>query len=477
MQKEDINTPLYRDNSKNKEKPIEVVKKASEEALKTRRIVQIKPFGEKKTSDTKPTKAIFNISNKVPVTQSKPVSGDFMLKPNSSSLDFFKKGTAKSGVSGELKIDPSKASMDMFQTKKIDASNEEKPKEVEKEGEKKEEENKGSGLFGKFVENNKIGSGLFGNLVPQNASSEGQKDNKASGLFGSNNGVAGSNSFGIKTGGSSLFGTSSGLFTNRTISISKTEEKAETKKEPVQKTEPVPSTPIDPKKFDDPSKKPLFSKPLDGGLFGSLANVKTSGIFSGLGKSTGGLFSNLSKVNNKPGLFSNLPKTDGSSFFKKDLNEMEDDGEEDEEEQNKEESVDETKVEMKVQYQSDFDTLISCNVRNFKEQKSGSPPPEGGFGCGMVSLEIKKTKEGEANDGPKTITFVYRNQAKLVKHQSVLLKGLCGHRLLKSRKDGLFMSAYKNEEDNKPVKYIVKVLFNEEKDAADFVSELDKHVK
>jgi len=152
MQKEDMRKPLDRNNLDKQEEKVEIVKKASEETLKTRKIVQIKKFGQSNGSNTKPTKAVFNLSNATPQSTSGPISGDFTLKPVSSSLSFFKKGLS-SGISGEIKINPATASMNFF---KGQSSTTTKPKEVKPEPEKKEvEETNGQGNS-LFTNSNKL---------------------------------------------------------------------------------------------------------------------------------------------------------------------------------------------------------------------------------------------------------------------------------------------------------------------------------
>ena len=456
MQKQDIDTKLKRKEDENLPQEGKMLRKANADTLKERKIVNIKAFSKKESSGAEPSKAVFNFSSKVLGKNAKPVSGEFVLKPNSASLDFFGAKVQKSEkkniapVSGEIDLKNTSNPISFFrgnvqstQKKEGFSQNQnqegvkfEKKKEEPQEESKKEAEKPASLLFGKKVEKEGIGSGLFKGLVQSKENSkkqDGVDQEKTSGLFSKSNNSFGSGLFSEMKASSTLFGNqtnnSSGLFSTKSEAKQQVGQGGPLKKGP-----PL-GAKTDPEKFNHPDAKPMFGEPVIGGLFDSLKKANPNGLFSGLAASNntkGGLFSGK--------LFSGSKQADPSSFFKK--SHIEEQEEEDEEEE-KEESVDESKVEMKFEYKEEYDKIISLGVRDFKEQAMGAPPPEGGFGNGSISLETQKQniegKDGKndvktTEEKPQIITFVYRNQAKLVKHQSIIIKGLSSYKILKSRK-------------------------------------------
>ena len=349
--------------------------------------------------------------------------------------------------------------------KKKEEKKEEKTKETKEtvETQKKQTEQPKSQekkLLGDFVEKNGIGQGLFNT----------SKSTPTQGFFGNTNNNPNPQS-------NSLFGNlnNNGLFSaqNQTdkTKTDKTEPTADPKTNP--ETEPKEKFPIDQSKFKDPSKKSIFDNPIKTGLFDNLKSMSTTGLFSSnkiQGDNKGSLFSG--------GLFSKLQSGDKTSFFQNNMGDAEDDDTDKEDDQGKEESVDPKKVKMLKEYTSAYDTLINTNIRDFKEQAAGQKPPEAGFGCGSVSLEVKKTEKDSNDQKSNIVMFVYRNQAKVVRHQSILIKGLSTYKPLKSRKDAIILLTFKNcVESGKSVKYWVKVLFNEDNDAADFLKKLDEYYK
>lgn len=508
MQKQDLTNPLQRNNLEKQPLPDKPMKQASESVLETRKIVRMKPFGSNKNSNDKPTKAIFNFTSKAPGEELKPVSGKLTLKPTTSSLDFFRNGVQSmplggaKPVSGKLDVKSGKGGLSFFtgigsgsgnqnkeenkkekqkgvkeidntQQKSEENKEKEKPQEIEKKKEETKEEvapkNESKGLFGNYVKQNNIGSGLFSNLISSSTkksetNEQKKEEGQRSSLFGTSKPSLSGGLFGSSTKTSSLFGSNTkptgGLFGSM---ITKNPNSESSKK----------VAPIDQSKFNHEDSKPLFEKPVIGGLFDNLKKTTSGGLFSGLASTTnkeGGLFSG--------NLFSKTNQGDASSFFKKNnIDEVDEDEEGDEEAVQKDDSVDPSKVEMKVTYESQFDTAINLNVRDFKEQPVGGNPPEGGFGNGSVSLEtIKPQKDGEQQQN-NTITFAYRNPAKLVKHQSILIKGVSSCQILKSRKDAIKMFTYKNDpESGQSIRFLVKILFNEDKDALSFKQKFDELV-
>lgn len=494
MQKQDIKNPLNRGDVGKEPAPAQVIKEADSSVLKTRKILKMNPFTSKKGDDTKPTKAVFNFSSKTPGNQTKGISGEITLKPTTSSLDFFR-GSIKTApplenkkpVSGQITLTANPGSLDFFTGNKVTAKNTEEskkaeaeqkeakpeePKKVdeakEKETEKKEDTEQKKSLFGDYVNANNLGSGLFSGLVTKKtvqSTPVANQQNQGSGLFGkgSSNGAS---LFGSSNTESSLFGKkmpTSGLFAPKQTPV----EKKPSDSSQVEQ--------IDQKNFNDPNSKPLFDKPVIGGLFQTLKSANSGGLFSGLatsGNKEGGLFSG--------NLFSKAREGDSSNFFKKNnLDEVEEDEDGEDDLQKKEDSTDPAKVEMKVTYKSEFDTVINLNVRDFKEQAVGGPAPDGGFGIGSVSLETKKPEEGAGpTEKHNLVTFAFRNPAKLVKHQSNLIRGISTYKTLKSRKECVVMQTFKNKaEGSQLVKFIVKVLFNEDQDSQKFVEKLDLLMK
>ena len=392
MQKTDSTTPLDRNNLKTQDAGT-VLQKANQAKIEGRKILNIKPFGKKPNSETPVTKAKF-MFNTQPFkfgNNQAGISGKIDLKPT-SSMDFFKRGISSNNC-GEINLNSKTASLDFFKgTKPVPKKEEPKKEESKKEEPKKEETKKpeepvkepvkeqqeaksNGGLFGNFVKDNKIGSGLFSGLVKANKKDTPQTNsllsgNKPNSLFGSTNNSSGLFSQ-VK---SSLFGN-----------LSKPQETPqENNSKP--NNEPTPAKPQipqpNPSLFNNPDTSSLFGKPVKGGLFDKLSQQKTTGLFSGLG--------NSDKNGTSSGLFSKLPEGVKSNFFQNNDNEQVEE-DEDEEEQKKDESVDESKVKYLVTFESNFETLISKAVRNFKTQKVGGPAPDGGFGNGKVSLEKKKT--------------------------------------------------------------------------------------
>jgi hypothetical protein len=254
-------------------------------------------------------------------------------------------------------------------------------------------------------------------------------------------------------------------------------------------------------------------EPKKGGLFANLNNASSNGpgLFSSLAKKEGGLFSSLGNASKPLGLFgAKSTSANGfGSFFKTKTgnNQEEDDEEEDDEQKQEEESEDESKVEMKYQYKEIYQKIIQKSVSNFKEQLVGAPAPEGGFGLGTITLEKlkeensetepkegdkkeeeeqevkeqkekqeEKQEEKEKGEQPEYTMFVFRNKAKLVKHQSMIIKGVSSYKVMKARKEGMCLVTVKQEKDeaDKTVlkKCLVKVLFNDEKELLEFETSL-----
>lgn len=502
MEKKDISQPLDRKNQQSIQEPLNLVERAPEDTLKNRKILKIKPFGQAKTPKVKTTTAVFNITQAPQPVKSIPVTGQLDLSASNGSNSFFKQAM-KSGISGEIQLNSGSASLDFFKGTK--AQSEAKQPGEKKGGKQAPGENK---ILGNFVAKNGIGEGLFANKEP--AAQTQDKPQTQTSFFGNTKPTWDTKNslFGGMTSGanpadkdeSKPAEKSKGLFDNLVKSSQASKKPAERSQAPAQETqkeaaqkdaEAKAKFPIDQSKFKDPTSKSLFDKPLEGSLFGSELKKSSTGLFSSImakteGSTSTGLFSSVkAKADGSGslfsgGLFSKLNSGDTSSFFKQNTAQAEDD-ETDKEAQEKEESVEPKKVEMKVKYESAYETVASSTVRDFKEQAVGSPPPDSGFGNGSVSLEARKQKEKDQSKGaeaPKVIMFVYRNQAKLVKHESILIPGVSVSKMLKSRKDAILMLTFKNcVKSGQSIKYWVKILFNEDKEAADFLEKVTEACK
>lgn len=489
MNKKDVTQPLDRKNQQRIQEPHNLVHRASDETLKNRKIFKLKPFDKSGTTKTTPTSAVFNISNDPKAVKSGPVSGQVGLEKKTGSNSFFKQGM-KSGISGDFTLKPTSGSLDFFTGKK--QLKDEKKEEVKTKADiEKTGENK---LLGNFVAKNGIGEGMFAN-----EKQEPEKPKTQTSFFGNmqpNAGVKNSLFAGLgqnknpepekqessKETNQSLFSNLGKPKTTQEVPNQKEQKPAQEAQKEAGKNAPDSKDqfPIDQTKFKSSLTKPLFDKPLFGNtqeskLFSFGTKPSSSGLFSSLKTKTdgnGSLFSG--------GLFSKLDSGTANSFFQNTTNQGEDD-ETDKEQQEKEESVDPKKVKMIVEYESAYNTLASSLVRDFKEQPVGGPSPDSGFGSGSVSLEMRKTGEGDKSKdagSPKVVMFVYRNQAKLVKHESMLIGGVSWFKLLKSRKDGIILLTFKNcVKSGQAIKYWVKVLFNEDKEAEEFLEKLKENCK
>lgn len=553
-QKRDLTEPITR-NPQPEPEPTGLGQ-ADAKTLASRKIVRLTDLRKKKTEDSGPVAAVFNMNqNSLGKGFNAGVSGQLNLKPQGNSLNFFTGSSAKpdaetqqtgSSIKNDLFgqfIKNSKSGSGLFEEMvkniKKNAENSEKKEDaqVAENAEKKEESKVESGgakggLFG-------LGAtpGLFG----------GQNGNKGGNLFGDSNPASKLFPLGEKTPTTgpkvTLFGSNKqenktmAKKDTETVTKPETEKKTESpKKEEAQVNvakAPVKETP----KQTENSKNPTTVKtmPTFGstekqktGLFGSTQMKPSGGFFTstnsttpkgGLFSSTpnapqpkkGGLFSNLSqnlatKDSKNSGLFSTFNKkegsglfssgsgglfsnpgssklfgdTAGSGFFKNTEQRVDDDEEDDTPKEEAPVEVDESKIEKKVTFQEYYQKEVIVPVANFKEVKVGSPAPQEGFGAGSIALE-REIVEGDDKKEATTLTIVFRNRAKLVKHQSLVIKGVSGYCYLKGRKEAVKVKTFKTEKNDegqvKAQQYFVKVLFNEQSEAKEFTDCLDKFFK
>ena len=245
---------------------------------------------------------------------------------------------------------------------------------------------------------------------------------------------------------------------------------------------------------------PLLSsapQPKKGGLFSGLSKrlqnpeIKKEGLFASFGKKDNaglfnqgaGLFSNSSNS----GLFSGNGKSQlfGSTkggFFKNTDERVEDADEEDAVKEEAPVEVDESKIEKQVEFQEYYEKVVILPVANFKEQLSGSNAPQDGFSAGSVALEREITEKAVKGDASlDTLTIVFRNRAKLVKHQSLVIKGVSRYCFFKTRDEAIKIETYKMGKGSDGQvglqKYFVKILFNEASEAKKFTGFLDTFLK
>ena len=514
MEKRDTDIRMDRNSTIVPLKNNETVKKASPMSLKTRKIISFSDLRNCKPSDSKPTKAVFNLNKNEIGKGFVPFSGTLELKPQGASLDFF---TGRFTNQNKVNQTEEKES-DLNNNQKKITSNAQKKKD----------------LFGEFIQQSGAGGSMFKNLVQkteeiksdkQEVKKESQEKKEMTkpsteetgntqnlGLFGK---IKENTTTSIGFFGKSSFGNKSqSLFSNTNIPL-KTDESSTTSfnsKQSFSFGNKKPEGIIEKKELDkipqssnvkQAKQKKETPNAFGGkGMFSNLVNKSpqtSGGLFGGLvnkpdEKKEGGLFANLAKNNNSGGLFSGgssglfSNKPIGQSGFFKTNNDDEVEDNDEEEIPEKEESVDENLVEKKFDYKDKYTKLISKNVTNFKVRLVGGSSADIGLGLGSVALEELKPENEESNEAEKVpdqntkiIMFVFRNKAKRIQHQSMIIKGITVHYFLKSRKDGITILTLKNEEDKEGKitlrKYYVKILFGDADDAQEFSLKLNEVLK
>lgn len=211
-------------------------------------------------------------------------------------------------------------------------------------------------------------------------------------------------------------------------------------------------------KNDSPLKKKSPIKedpPKEGGLFANLRTntaPQSTGLFSGL--------LNLDNSNKTGGtnIFSgNITSTFNSNQDKnKDEDEGEDDGEEENDENEKEEVIDKTKSTGTYKYEELTEELSGYEVNNFKVNDLQP------YGKGKVTVERIKENNNHL--------LIFRNPAKLILFQGLLVKGLTSSGFMKGKEDAIFIISYVMEkeegaEKSKPVRKNCKMSFGTNDDA------------
>lgn len=214
------------------------------------------------------------------------------------------------------------------------------------------------------------------------------------------------------------------------------------------------------------------------GLFGNKtdkpANTNTEAekkpsLFGNLGNSEGKLFSGLLSSNtNTANTGTNIFSGNISNTFLKNKNETvedpdcEEDGSEENDENEKEEVIDKSKALKNYEYEALTEVIHSFEVSNFKANEIP------GYGKGKVNIE--KIKEG-GND-----LVIFRNPAKLIMFQGLLVKKLTSSDYMKGKDDAIFIVSYTMENSDgakKTTRNNCKMAFNSTDDA----KEILKYIK
>ena len=164
MQKRPSNTPLNRGNKvEESNDKSNTLQPATDEVLKTRKIVNLSDLRKKNNTNGESTKVVFDMTPKTVGKDWAPVSNSLNLTKignSGNNLDFFKKGKQTTSESSLFKN--STPSTSLFGNIKKDTEN---GSEVNKDAEKPKDEtvSKTSGLFANLAKINSK-KGLFGEL-------------------------------------------------------------------------------------------------------------------------------------------------------------------------------------------------------------------------------------------------------------------------------------------------------------------------
>lgn len=312
----------------------------------------------------------------------------------------------------------------------------------------------GGGLFGNPTT---TATNMFGNAPAQQAPANLFSNNSSGGLFGNNsNNKSGSpgtglNLFNNNTATNTLFqnnksGGSKNLQGKAVDSESDSDEdRADTKPEPVKQQPSLfgnlakpqknlfadvesnngaglfsKGTSAAPKKSNE--KEEVEVKPAGTGLFGNLNNPPAGGLFSGL--------IDASNNNNKGSTNIFLGNISTAFLKPQEQEDNEEDGDHDDEndQDEKEEEIDKSKSTGNYKYEENTTVLMSKEVSNFKVNEIP------GYGKGKVSIE--QVKNGD------NMFLIFRNPAKLIKFQGLLVKkmSLCDY--MRAKDDAIFIISY-----------------------------------
>lgn len=194
----------------------------------------------------------------------------------------------------------------------------------------------------------------------------------------------------------------------------------------------------------------LFNKN-QGSLFGNV----TSSIFGGQNSNNAGA------TEQKSSIFANV----GTGFFQN-VNKDEEDEAEEGDEEHKEEEEEETPENFVEALRQDPNSscIFIKACKNFKVGDNEA------LGMGYISIEQPKDKD-------KVFLLIFRNKTKRILHNSLIIPKLSNSVYMKGKKTAmtvLTLGMKKDEETGVVPKYYVKVGFETEEDAAAFKAEVEK---
>ena len=162
----------------------------------------------------------------------------------------------------------------------------------------------------------------------------------------------------------------------------------------------------------------------------------------------------------KPSIFSNV----GTGFFKNvNENDEEEDGDDGDEDQKEEEEAPED-LAATTNQDPNMTTICIKNCKNFKVDNNEA------LGMGYVSIEQPK-------DNPKMFLLIFRNKTKRILHNSLIIPKLSQSIYMKGKKTAmtvLTLGMKKDEETGSIPKHYAKLGFETEDDAAGFKAEVEK---
>lgn len=215
-----------------------------------------------------------------------------------------------------------------------------------------------------------------------------------------------------------------------------------------------------------PKKEEEKPAPSTGGLFGNLLNPSSggSGLFSGL------VEVNKTAKNTGTNIFTgNI----SSTFLKPQEQPQEDENAEEDEEENDEheteEQIDKAKSTGQYKYDETTSSMLVKEVANFKVNEIQ------GYGKGRISIE--KVKDSTS------VLLIFRNPAKLIKYQGLLVKGISTCDYMKGKDEAIFIISYTIEnkidetsqvEKKTTVRNNCKMQFNGVDDAKDVLEYVKK---
>eukprot|EP01016_Furgasonia_blochmanni_P022161 TRINITY_DN2421_c0_g1_i6.p1 TRINITY_DN2421_c0_g1~~TRINITY_DN2421_c0_g1_i6.p1 ORF type:complete len:379 (+),score=93.94 TRINITY_DN2421_c0_g1_i6:100-1236(+) len=252
----------------------------------------------------------------------------------------------------------------------------------------------------------------------------------------------------------------SGLFGNRPERVQSKEKESDDDEDEKEED----SREKSPKKHESNHKSP-FANLLSMNTAAAPASSGGSGLFSSLlggGSNTttggSGFYSNLLGSGTT---FSSLVNSNPGTFFKKNTDEDdEDDDGEGPDEQVASPEPDPSTLVVTAEIKSDFDVLINKKVEKFKVDNNNL--------LGQGSISFEKLKEGDM------YMLVFRNPAKRILYQGVLLPKISKSTYLNERKEAIsIVCVTKQDPEAKPKKEIAKIMFLKTEECGEFKEKLD----